>query len=153
MRNIKVESLRLPAMLALTMMAAFSVSCQKAYIEPIAIAAEDMCSFCKMAISEKKYAAELITNDGDAFKFDDIGCMVEHIKGDKRTEVAAYFVTDFESRVWITAEGAHYVKSVKLKTPMGGGVIAFKNETRARESALTFHGSLLRFDEVIKVSD
>ena len=153
MRNIKVESLRLLARVALTTIAALSISCQKAYIEPVAIAAEDICSFCRMAISEKQYAAELITNDGDAYKFDDIGCLVEHIKGDKRTDVAAYFVTDFESRVWITAEGAHYVKSAKLKTPMGGGVIAFKNESKARESVLTFQGSLMRFDDVIKVSD
>jgi copper chaperone NosL len=153
MRDSKVESLRVLARLALTTIAAFSISCQKAYIEPVAIAAEDICSFCKMAISEKQYAAEFITNDGDALKFDDIGCLVEHIKGVKRTEVAAYFVTDFESRVWITAEGAHFVRSAGLKTPMGGGVIAFRNESEARESAARFHGSLLRFDEVIKVSD
>ena len=58
-------------------------NCQTRAFEPVAIVPEDMCSYCKMAISEKRYAAELIDSEGQAFKFDDIGCMVNFTKSPK----------------------------------------------------------------------
>jgi copper chaperone NosL len=152
MRNI--EMARMLASLALVTVILLSASCQQMGIEPVAIAAEDICSFCRMAISEKQYASELVTRDGDALKFDDIGCMVNYL-GEKKQkeEIAAMFVTDFESRAWIRAEDAHYVKTEKLKTPMGGGVIAFKDDSAARKYAATVEGSIARFEEVMKMKN
>src|SRR5688500_7286310 len=70
--------------------------CHKSELEPVTIEPEDMCGFCKMAISEKRYAAEFIDIDGQPFKFDDIGCMVDFMqsKGNKQ-RIRAYFVMDF----------------------------------------------------------
>jgi copper chaperone NosL len=50
-------------------------ACGNAASEPVDLAEEDMCAFCKMAISERRYAAEFLNRDGDAFKFDDVGCL------------------------------------------------------------------------------
>ena len=131
-----------------------STSCQKAGIEPVAIAAEDMCSFCRMAISEKQYASELITRDADALKFDDIGCMVNYREQNKqKIEIAASFVTDFYSRTWIRGENAYYVKSGRIKTPMSGDVIAFKSDSKARQFAANVEGSLTSFEDVMKMKD
>lgn len=124
-------------------------NCQKQAIAPVALAPEDMCSYCKMAISEKQYAAELIDSDGQASKFDDIGCMANFIKTKKNTEKSvAYFVMDFNERQWIKAEDAYYVRSSELSTPMNGGLIAFKTEAKAQEAAAKFHGKLLRFKDI-----
>jgi copper chaperone NosL len=148
---LRAESAGLVARIALIAAVAFMAACQKAGIEPSAIAAEDMCSSCRMAISEKQYAAQAITADGDAIKFDDIGCMVAYLRGaENNKEVIARFVVDFNSRGWIRAEDAYYVKSPELKTPMRGGVVAFKDEPGARDSAETLHGFLLRFDEAME---
>ena len=126
-------------------------NCQKRTVEPVAIAPEDMCSYCKMAISEKQYAAELIDSEGQAFKFDDIGCMVNFVKKRKDSaKTAAYFVMDFENREWVKAENAYYVRSSELTTPMNGGIIAFKDQSRAQAAADKYHGTLLRFDEIIQ---
>ena len=118
-------------------------------IGPVAIAPEDMCAYCKMAISEKRYAAELIDSEGQAFKFDDIGCMVNFIKSKKNTtKIVAYFVMDFDERQWTKADDAYYVRSSELTTPMNGGIIAFKNQSTAQEAIGKYHGKLFRFKDI-----
>jgi copper chaperone NosL len=126
-------------------------SCQTKTIEPLAIEANDMCSFCRMSISDRRYAAELIDNDGQALKFDDIGCLTNFIK-QKRIAgtVEATFVTDFDRREWLRAENATYVRSAELKTPMNGGIVAFKDQSEASAAAAKYHGTILRFAEVTK---
>jgi len=140
----------LTATVALICLLFLIANCQKQAVTPVALAPEDMCSYCKMAISEKQYAAELVDSDGQAFKFDDIGCMANFIRTKKNTaKPVAYFVMDFNERQWIKAEDASYVRSSELRTPMNGGLIAFKTEAKAQEAATKFHGKLLRFKEIL----
>ena len=125
-------------------------NCQKRTVEPVGIAPEDMCSYCKMAISEKQYAAELIDAEGQPSKFDEIGCMLNFVK--KRSvsvPAASFFVMDFDQRQWIKADSAYYVSSSELTTPMSGGIIAFKDQSRAQEAAAKYHGKVLRFKELL----
>ena len=133
--------------------AALSVltSCQRRGLEPVAIEVNDMCSFCRMSISEKRYAAELIDSDEQAFKFDDIGCMVNFIK-QKRNNAStqAIFVMDYERREWLPAESATYVRSSEFKTPMNGSIVAFKDQSNAQAAAAKYHGTMLQFAEVTK---
>ena len=108
-------------------------NCQKRTVEPVAIAPEDMCSYCKMAISEKQYAAELIDGERQPFKFDDIGCMLNFVKkGSVNVSASSFFVMDFDERQWIKADNAYYVRSSDVTTPMNGGIIAFKDVHRRR---------------------
>lgn len=125
-------------------------ACQSTSLTPVELVAEDMCSSCKMAISEKQYAAEALTKEGDAYKFDDIGCLVDFITARKNKEpIAAYFVVDLESKQWLKAEDAHFVSSAKFRTPMSGGIVAFKDKAKAQEAAQANQGKLLSFAEVI----
>ena len=124
-------------------------NCQKRTVEPVALAPEDMCSYCKMAISEKQYAAELIDSDGQVLKFDDIGCLLSFIK--KRSinvSGASLFVMDFDQRQWIKADNAYYVRSPQLTTPMNGGIIAFKYQAKAQEAEGKYQGKLLHFEDL-----
>lgn len=123
--------------------------CGKVAIVPVAIAAEDMCDYCRMAISEKQYAAEVIDREANARKFDDIGCMLEYLNEQRdKQNIAAYFVVDFSSREWLKAEDAVFVRSPELKTPMAGGIVAFKDASRAELAAGAYRGSVLRFREL-----
>jgi copper chaperone NosL len=126
-------------------------SCQRGEAGPVAIVPEDMCAYCRMAISEKRFAAQFIDIDGQPFKFDDIGCMIK-VAGGKRDkgEIAAYFVMDFDERQWVKADDAYYVSSPELKTPMEGHAAAFKDEAKAREAAARFHGRLLGFADLFR---
>lgn len=127
------------------------VGCQTSKTEPVALAPEDMCSYCRMAISEKRYAAELLDSEGRAFKFDDIGCMANFVQRDKpNVKSVAYYVMDFDDRTWIKAEDAYYVRSTELTTPMSGGVVAFQTQAKAQQAAEKYHGTVQRFNEVLQ---
>ena len=128
---------------AIVMFVLVLASCGNAKLEPVAIEESDMCNFCRMSISEKRYAAELIDKDGEVFKFDDIGCMANFIK-QKKPEVRASFVMDYDHREWLKGEEAFYVRSPQFKTPMSGGIAAFKDESKAK----LFQGTTLRFAEL-----
>lgn len=147
--NFGRGALRRLSLAAILLLAPAPAGCQRGAVGPVDIEPEDSCAFCRMAISEKQYAAEFIDEEGEAYKFDDITCMGRHVReklGAK--QVAARFVVDYDSRRWVRAEEAHYVRSTELKTPMSGGVVAFKDEAKAREAAARYRGQLLRFADV-----
>lgn len=58
-------------------------ACQSKPRGPVPIDRDDACASCRMAISERRYAAELIDQDGNIYKFDDIACMLRfaHARG------------------------------------------------------------------------
>jgi copper chaperone NosL len=126
-------------------------ACQKAEPKPLEIATGDLCLRCKMAITEKQYAAEFVTKDGFVRKFDDIGCMLQHAqsKGFKGN-IVAYFIVDYPSKKWMKADEGSYVKSEKFQTPMNGGILAFKDKTQAEKLATTYQAQFLTFDQLVK---
>jgi nitrous oxide reductase accessory protein NosL len=126
------------------------IACGEAEIKPVDIAAEDVCTHCKMAISEKQFAAEIITPDGDALKFDDIGCMQDYLKEKPDTKIAAHFFVEYDTKQWLKGNGASFVKSKEITSPMGGGIIAFGNDTKAKTAAAEFSGQILSFTELMK---
>ncbi|MCI0387546.1 MAG: nitrous oxide reductase accessory protein NosL [Acidobacteria bacterium] len=146
MCEVKGQSCRIVILLAVCLL--FN-ACAKREPTPVEIAPEDMCAFCRMAISERRFAAEIITRDGDALKFDDIGCMLDYLKGkENQGRIAVYFVADFETREWVRGEVAFYARSAEFKTPMSHGIAAFKDQGRAETAANNYKGRLMRFSEL-----
>ena len=124
-------------------------ACENASLRPVDIEAADMCARCKMAISEKRYAAEAIDNDGNAFKFDNAACMVRFVLDRKlRAKVAAYFIADYDTRAWIDAHKVAYVKSAEIPSPMASGLAAFGAATNAAQFAAARHGKVIAFEEL-----
>ena len=115
------------------------IACASGEIKPVPIESSDMCSFCKMAISEKQFAAEIITADEAVLKFDDVGCLLSYraAAGDK-LKAAAIFVTDYETRQWRKAEEAFFARSKTIKTPMGSGIVAYADRSKAGNEGLSF---------------
>lgn len=127
------------------------VACQTNKLEPAALSPEDMCTNCKMAISEKQFATQFLTKDGDAVKFDDLGCLAHYLTrhSPQRREIAALFVVDYETKQWLKAESAFYVHSEKFQTPMQGGFAAFAERPRAEAAAAAQQGRLHNWQELL----
>lgn len=106
---------------------------------------EDVCERCKMIISDKRFAAQYITESGEAKKFDDIGCMMGALKEKNKDGggVLAVYVTDYVTGEWIDGGKAFYLKNTELKTPMGYGIAAFGNEESMRASPFYKDGRAL----------
>ena len=142
------EAIRLACGFSILIMVA---SCQQSAVTPVAIEANDMCSFCRMSISETRYAAELIDDEGQAFKFDDIGCMANFIKQKRNNApIRATFVMDYDRREWLAAESASFVRSTEFKTPMNGGIVAFKDRSDAEAAVAKYHSMLISFADITK---
>jgi copper chaperone NosL len=103
-----------------------------------------------MAISERRYAAELIRQDVEPVKFDDLRCMIRYVESRReKDDGAAYYVLDFGSEEWIDAEQALFLQSPAFKTPMGGGTVAFKEKSKAEAAVTRYGGNLVRFADLI----
>jgi copper chaperone NosL len=100
-----------------------------------------------MIISDERFAAALVTSTGDALKFDDIGCLVEHEAGQLRPDVA-YWVRDSQSGAWLNAREAIFVHSPSVVSPMGYGLAARPADQAADEPAAGPDRRILRFHEL-----
>jgi copper chaperone NosL len=95
----------------------------------------DMCEYCRMTIGGFHYAAEIIEKR-KAHKFDDIGCMLAYAQANKLSpENARFWVMDFDNSTWIKGEEAYFIISPEIHTPMGYGIVAFKDANKAKEVA------------------
>ncbi len=100
----------------------------------------DSCERCDMAISERKYAVEVVNpKTGKHHLFDDIGCAVLWMDENKIPwkKDAIIWITDAKTGKWINAKKAEYTDD--RITPMAYGIAAFTKETLPKgEKPLTF---------------
>lgn len=108
--------------------------CGSSDIKPVDIYPEDMCAFCRMAISDEAFAAEIISLDREVYKFDDIGCMEEFAGKKDGLQILARYVKDYETKLWLPYEQSTIVRT-GIKTPMGSGRIAFADSLKANAFA------------------
>lgn len=108
----------------------------------------DVCEQCGMVISEPRFACATVLNDGTIRKFDDIGDMVMYHFERPDQQVSAYFVHDYNTEAWTRGEPAFYVRSDRIKSPMGHGLAAFATKADAETHATQVSGTVLNFDEM-----
>lgn len=134
--------------LKLFLLALLISSCHDGSPEPIKLN-QDKCSYCSMAISDSKFGAEIITQKGRIYKFDDIQCMFGFQK-EKETEVAAFFVHDYSMHnQLIDATKSYFIKSEELRSPMGGNVAAFENQDTAQKYSEKYNASTQNWIEML----
>jgi copper chaperone NosL len=96
---------------------------------------QDECALCGMIVSDERHAAALrAVVDGQTrdLLFDDVGDMIEYEQENPAARAIRRYVHDFETRQWVDAAHAKFVQDEKVHTPMGSGILAFADETRAR---------------------
>ncbi len=130
--------------------ALFAAGCRQTPVAPVDIAEGDACAACKSTIYERQYAAQFITKDGFARKFDDISCMVQFSKKVGANNIAAYYVADYATGEWLPAGEASFVRSSAIKTPMNSGILALKDKAGAEAIAREYQADLLSFADLEK---
>ncbi len=100
--------------LVLLLLAAGGCSSNDGPVDPVW--AKQPCAECKMLVSDRRFAAQALLADGARLYFDDIGCLVQHLRGKQATRIWA---RDAVHDGWVDAESARY-RSGAL-TPMNYG--------------------------------
>jgi copper chaperone NosL len=112
------------------------------------------CSHCGMLISEPVYAAAYRSPGSGPRVFDDIRCLLRAAQKEPRAEAIRYWFHDAATAAWIGGGDAVFVGSPTLRTPMGGGLIAYRDRTAAREGAARHQGRVIdSVGELLRSSD
>ena len=100
------------------------------------------CSHCTMLVSERRYAAAYQARGSEAKVFDDIACLLEAARKETATGFR-YWFHDGNDGTWIDGD-AVFVASPEFRTPMGGGIIAYRDLAAAEHAADQYRGRILR---------
>jgi copper chaperone NosL len=96
--------------------------------EPLAPANLDVghhaCDSCRMIISDRRFAAQIVARGHEPRFFDDIGCLASKLRETSLPAEAVVFVSDYDAGGWIRADQAHFLRCVGVNTPMGSAIIA-----------------------------
>ena len=98
------------------------------------------CHRCGMLISEPVYAAALRAPGANAQAFDDIGCLLAAAAAHTEPGLRIW-VHDAGTGEWIDGATATFVSAPALRTPMGGGVVAFAHAADAEAHARQHDGA------------
>ncbi len=93
----------------------------------------DMCAECKMVISDRNYAVQIINPEKNkAYNFDDIGCAIIWMENssEKWLDKAKMFVADQKTAELIPSREVYWKKG--YTTPMDFGFAAFKLKPEGR---------------------
>jgi copper chaperone NosL len=91
-----------------------------------------------MTIVDTRFAAEIVTPKGKAYKFDDVVCLKQFAtESEKNEEGTKYFVADYtnDKDKFLEATKAIYLKSEFFKSPMNGNSAAFSTQEIAKHLA------------------
>jgi copper chaperone NosL len=119
--------------------------------EPLHVGAEE-CDHCRMLISDRRFAAQLLTSKGKAYKFDAIECMHAFIgAGTVATaDIHSTWVMDLEgSGDWIPTGEATFLRSPAIRSPMGAGLAAFASREAAETAARDLGGSVMGWEALL----
>ncbi|MBK8291193.1 MAG: nitrous oxide reductase accessory protein NosL [Flammeovirgaceae bacterium] len=111
----------------------------------------DACYTCKMTLMDNKFGAELVTQKGKVYKFDDMNCMLNfyHSKYESSDDLAYTLVINYDNPgQFIEARHALYAKSANIRTPMASGVAAFEDEMSYDKYNKDWKGIWLSWGEV-----
>lgn len=107
------------------------------------------CSRCGMLISETLYAAAYQAPGADARVFDDIGCLRDAARGEQGA--LRIWVHDAADGRWMIGGEALLVSSPSIRTPMGGGFLAYRDPAAADRAAERHNGRVIRsIDEILR---
>ena len=104
----------------------------------------DMCELCKMVISERHYAVQILNPENNrSYMFDDLGCAILWFKDEKIEweKDAIIYISDSIDGKFIDAKTAFYDSG--SRTPMDYGFGAYKDSKNIKNQ-----DKILNFDEV-----
>ena len=130
--------------------ALLSAACgERAQGPPEIVVDRTPCSRCGMLISEPLYAAAYQAPGADARVFDDIGCLRDAAR--REHDALRIWLHDAADGRWMNGFEAILVSSPSIRTPMGGGMLAYRNPSAADRAAGQHNGRVIRsIDDILR---
>ncbi len=109
----------------------------------------EACSWCRMAISDPRFAAQLVAASEEPRFFDDVGCLATYLRSRRDwPKGARAYVADHRHQGWIEAGAAVYTRVEAIETPMGSHIVAHADATSLAQDAEVKAGTRLSLVDV-----
>lgn len=118
--------------------------------EPIK-AGTDACANCKMTITDLRFSAEVLTKKGRVYKFDDLKCVIQHLKshpGLSNETSGIYTALYTEPQRFVPVEQAVLLQSDGLHSPMNGNVAAFESAMALKKEQNEKGGAPVKWNDL-----
>ncbi|WP_340102496.1 nitrous oxide reductase accessory protein NosL [Rhodohalobacter sp. 8-1] len=109
----------------------------------------DECTYCKMVVSDRQFASQLVSDKGKSYPFDSIECMAAYAyQTPDLADKAKLYVADFTQPVqWLLLDNADIYRAESVQSPMGLSLFALPGqETMPPEIA---DAEQMGWDEII----
>ena len=126
-------------------------ACGGGAVVPAAIdTRHDACRFCRMTVSDLRFAAQIVAPGDEPLAFDDLGCVGAYLAGQQAARPdAVVFVADHRTREWLRADAATFTRVDGLETPMGSHVIAHRDAASRDADPDARGGVPVSFDDIV----
>jgi len=102
-----------------------------------------------MALSDPRWAAQIVAPREEPLFFDDIGCLRDFLKGGPSLpDGAVAYVADHRTRAWIPASKAFYTRNPSVETPMGSHLMAHADAASRQADPEAMEGTSVRVEEL-----
>jgi copper chaperone NosL len=110
----------------------------------------ELCAFCRMPVSDRRLASQIVSRGEEPRFFDDLGCLAAFVAREGRREGAATYVADHSTGHWVPAGSAVFTRSAALRTPMGSGWIAHADPATREADPAARGGTALGFEDILR---
>jgi copper chaperone NosL len=132
-------------------LAAAAAACSPSGPREIALTT-DACDYCRMTISDVRFAGQVITAKGKIHAFDSIDCLASFVLANGQLADADIWVADYNNPGrWVAGEKAVYVLSEKTRVPMGISVVSFAADADPAAIERDFGAAPIRWADVLKL--
>lgn len=125
------------ARLAALVLAVALTACQRGPPGPAKLdTRNDACAHCRMAVSDARFAAQVVAPREEPRFFDDLGCLRDWLREHPAPPPGAVaYVADHRTRAWVRAATAAYARAPGLATPMGSHLVAHQDAASRADDA------------------
>jgi len=117
---------------------------------------QDNCAYCKMGITDPRFASELITSKGKVYKFDAIECLVAYYQelGSSEQNNTKLWVHDFlQPERWLSAKNALFMRSSEIHSPMSLNLLAVANDSERVKVQQQFEAESINWKDLLDYVD
>lgn len=140
------SALRLAAAVSLALLAA----CGGGAEGPVPVDTKnDACAWCRMSVSDLRFAAQLTAPGHEPKLFDDAGCLRDWLKEPREEAPWTAWVTDHRTKEWVKATNAVLVLDPAVQTPMNSGLVAWASAASRDQDPVGKGGTSISVAEVI----
>ncbi len=84
----------------------------------------EACAWCRMSVSDLRFAAQLTAPGHEPKFFDETGCLRDWLKAPREEAPWIAWVTDHRTKEWVKAKDALFTRNPSIQTPMNSGLVA-----------------------------